>query len=138
MPTINDFAHNLDDMVKVLRDIREKKRQLDENYRKKRAQLIEFEEVVTQAIISAMNDLGLDAISTSHGKVQRVVKTTPFVTDWDRFYAYVLEHGALDLLHRRLSQRVALERIEEGEEIPGVQVDREYVLRVSKPSNRER
>ena len=131
-----EYSMSLGEMVKALREIRNKKRELDEKYRKKRAQLLEYEEVVSQAIITAMSELGLDALSTPHGKVQRVVKETPFVTDWEKFHAYVLENGALDLLHKRLSQKVALERIEEGEEIPGVHVNREYVLRVQKPSNK--
>jgi hypothetical protein len=57
------------------------------------------------------------------GKVARATITTkkvPTVEDWDAFYAYIKKTNAFDLLNRALNTAAAIERIDNGETIPGL------------------
>lgn len=59
------------------------------------------------------------------GKVARVTvikKEVPQVKDWDKFYAYVKKHDAFELLQRRLAVSAVEERIEDEQQIPGVEM----------------
>ena len=55
----------------------------------------------------------------------RRVKMTPIskpkAVDWGIIYAYMKENDAMDLVQRRLHETAINDRIEEGEEIPGIQ-----------------
>jgi hypothetical protein len=57
------------------------------------------------------------------GKVARVTvvtKQVPTVEDWDKLYAYIKKKNAFDLLNRALNVAACTERLEAGEQIPGI------------------
>lgn len=44
----------------------------------------------------------------------------PKVEDWDKFYAYIAQFGAWELLQKRIGEKAVEERWEDGIAIPGV------------------
>lgn len=70
-----------------------------------------------------INTLPKGEASGIAGKVARVsivTKTSTRVEDWSEFYAYVKKNDAFDLLQRRLSNPAVMERLDDGEKVPGV------------------
>lgn len=46
----------------------------------------------------------------------------PKIKDYRKFMKYVLKKRALDLLQNRVSSRAYFDRLDEGEEVPGVEI----------------
>lgn len=55
-------------------------------------------------------------------RVQVKNKETPRTTDWAAVYAHIAQTGSFDLLQKRLSDRAVLDRVQQGEPVPGVEV----------------
>lgn len=67
---------------------------------------------------------GKSEMEGARGKVASVSigsRLVPAVKDWDEVYKYVKKKGAWDLLQKRMSDVAFRERLEAGEEIPGVE-----------------
>jgi hypothetical protein len=56
----------------------------------------------------------------------------PVANNWPEIYDYIKEHGAWELLHKRLTSTAVKEHWEAGEELPGIGVTEVYKLSVSK------
>lgn len=56
--------------------------------------------------------------------------TKPYIADFALLEAYIREHGALDLLHRRLTESAVKARWEDGIQVPGIGVSTERKLRI--------
>ena len=92
----------LDKLVKIHAKIKANMEALDK-------QLAELEEARTEirlAIKDQMKALGLTSVQTSSGTVSLMKKTRYNTQDWDQFKAFVLEHDAVDLLEKRIAQKI--------------------------------
>jgi hypothetical protein len=67
-----------------------------------------------------------------HKKVTMRTKDKPMVNDWGLFSAYVIENQCTALYQKRISEAVANEMMEDGLEIPGVELYEVTTLSVSK------
>lgn len=77
-------------------------------------------------IISEMIKAGL---STCDGaRIEDVQK--PYISSFSDLEGYIIEHGALDLLQKRLTESAVKLRWEDGINIPGVGVSTEQKLRL--------
>ena len=59
-------------------------------------------------------------VGGSTHRVTLQVKTKPQAEDWPLIYKYMKEKDAMDIVQRRLLGSAIDDRIEEGEEIPGI------------------
>jgi len=69
------------------------------------------------------------------GQTKRVTLQTvskPQAVDWPAIHEYMVSHDAMDLLQRRLAVGAIDDRIEEGEEIPGIEFIQVNKLSVAK------
>lgn len=108
----------------------------------KQAELDAIEEQqkeVRATILAIMNERNEDSVRTASGTVTRSVKTRYWATDWAAIHQYVLEHGAVDLLERRIAQRNMGEWIKDHPDDfpPSLNVDREYTITIRKPRKGE-
>lgn len=60
----------------------------------------------------------------------------PSIKDRRKFNKYVLKHKALDLFQSRVSAQAYNDRLEEGEQVPGVEVFERISVSVTKRGNR--
>jgi len=67
-------------------------------------------------------DNDLKAVGSDAGTVTQQTKQKPICADWSALYGYILQENAFELLHKRLTEGAATERLESGILIPGVQV----------------
>lgn len=72
-----------------------------------------------------------EGIESGRGRflqVSKSIRYIPTVKDWEKFDAYVIKNKATDLYHRRISSTAYNARIENGEEVPGVEIFEKPVL----------
>ncbi len=131
-------------LAEATRVYREAKRIKDDLTRQYKERVKELDKIIDKAraqMLAELNEMGLKSVVLPDGtKVQRVIQVKPHVMDWEAFHAFVLETGALDLLQRRIAQRNTIEWAKEHDTLPpGVQVEEEYIVRVTakKESNND-
>jgi hypothetical protein len=78
-----------------------------------------------------MAHAGTATYKGNRGIVSLTEAEVPSVKDWNKFNKYVMKHKALDLLQRRVSVTAWRDRLEAGENIPGVDKFVKYSLRVA-------
>lgn len=85
-----------------------------EVYRKK-------EEEIEQHILLSFDKADIEGAkgSLATASIQRM--TVPSVKDWPVVYKWVSAHGAWDLLEKRMARVAYRDRLEAGEQIPGVE-----------------
>ena len=74
----------------------------------------------------------MTAMGGKMGVVKLHESIEPIAEDWPKTWAFIKEHDAFELLHKRLTVTAVKERWEHGEEIPGVGRVPKYSLTVSK------
>ena len=123
MPTVEE-------VVDAIFQLRDKKAELNEKLKQVKA----AEAKLDAWLLSALGKNGLDkmGVTTSRGKVTifRKTKTSFSMGDWSSYLDYVREHEAWDLLYRQVPQKAVAEVIENGGEVPGVNVFRETAVGV--------
>mgnify|MGYP000294608659 FL=1 len=72
-------------------------------------------------LMTQLDEQGLSRTANDKASVSINQDTVPEVTDWDAFYAYVLEQRDFSLLQRRVSSTAYKELLKLGEGIPGLQ-----------------
>jgi hypothetical protein len=72
-------------------------------------------------LLTQLDEQGLSRTANDKASVSINQDTVPEVTDWDAFYAYVLEQRDFSLLQRRVSSTAYKELLKLGEGIPGLQ-----------------
>jgi len=90
---------------------------------------------VRQTILDMMQEQGVNSVSSSHGTVSRTIKDRYWTNDWAVLHQYILEHGAVDLLEKRVHQTNMKEWIDghPDDYPPGLNIDREYSITIRKP-----
>lgn len=83
-------------------------------------------ETLSTEVIAAM--IQADMITCEGARIEEVQK--PFISSFSDLESYIIEHGALDLLQKRLTESAVRLRWEDGIEIPGVGVSTEQKLRL--------
>jgi hypothetical protein len=73
-------------------------------------------------IMSTLNEsTDTGAMGKLYG-VQRIEKDQVQVKDWDSVWQYIQQTGSFDLLQKRVNEKAAKERFENGEAVPGAEV----------------
>lgn len=74
------------------------------------------------ALMAEMSIIGTDVFAGPLGRVTLVKGSTYVVRAerWLELYEFIRENEAFDLLHKRLSTTAYKERIDEGQDVPGV------------------
>ncbi len=95
----------------------------------------EQRETVRENINELMKAQGLEATKTQYGTVTRGVSERYWTGDWEALHAYITEHGALELLEKRVSQTNMKEWIATHPDDfpPGLNLSREYKITITKP-----
>lgn len=92
-----------------------------------------------QQVKNAMKDqmmaLGTKSVRTEHGTITIKEKTRFYTQDWDSFKKFVVEHDAVDLLEKRISQLNMQTFLEENPNLhpPGLSNTAEFDISVTKP-----
>ena len=119
-------------LTKVYLKIKDKRSELSAAFKEEDGKLAEQLDKVKKALLGYCKDQGVDSVKTSAGLFYRSAKTRYWTSDWSNMHAFVLEHGAPELLDKRLNQTNMKQFLEENPALvpKGLNVDSEYVVSV--------
>jgi hypothetical protein len=127
------------DMAKVTATyvtIRAAKAQLKQEMDAKIAELDNKLEMLEGAMLKHLNDHGMESVRTEAGTFYKQIDVKPSCGDWDSFYKWIAENNAFEALEKRVGKGFITTFMEahDGRLPPGINVHREAVVRVRKPS----
>lgn len=79
------------------------------------------EESMKKTIVSLLEASSLEGAKGGIATASITRRTVANPVDWDKFYRYVKENDAFDLLHKRISDNAYRDRLEQGEAVPGLE-----------------
>ena len=125
-----------DKLVKVYRKIKAEIDTLTQEYDTKVELLKAQQDEIKFAIKDQMKALGFTSVKSPFGTVSMRTTTTYTTNDWSSFKEFVLEHGAVDLLFKRIAQSNMAQFLEENPGVvpPGLNSVTEFNIVVTKPT----
>lgn len=125
----------VDKLVRVLLKMRVRKGELKREYDKADADVDEQMDVIKSQLLEMCAALGTSGLKTDYGTVTRTTKTRYWSSDWVSMHKFCVDHGALDLLERRIHQTHMKQFLEEHVDLvpPGLNADSTYDISVTKP-----
>ena len=121
-----------DKLVKTYVKIRDKRKELVDQYEKEDNNLKEALELIESELLEMCKETGADSLRTEFGTVTRRVAKRYWTNDWHSFHEFLKEHGALELLEKRIAQTNMSTFLEENRDLlpPGLNVDSRYTVTV--------
>ena len=121
-----------DKLVKTYVKIRDKRKELVDQYQKEDNNLKEALELIESELLEMCKETGADSLRTEFGTVTRRVAKRYWTNDWHSFHEFLKEHGALELLEKRIAQTNMSTFLEENPDLlpPGLNVDSRYTVTV--------
>lgn len=111
----------------ALRDaIEDSEKKFKESIAQKKELLKQIETILSGDLESK----GLSSYSTSMGTVYKEKWTKVNSTNWDDFFSYVLKNKRYDLIEKRVAKLATLDTIEQEGQIPGVEVQSGYSVKI--------
>ena len=126
----------LDKLVKIYRKIKMEIDTLTQEYDTKIEVLKGQQDEIKFEIKDQMKALGVTSVKSPFGTVSMRTSTTYTTNDWASFKDFVLEHGAVDLLFKRIAQANMAQFLEENPGVvpPGLNSVTEFNIVVTKPT----
>lgn len=87
-------------------------------------------DALVEKVIQQYSEDQIASVKTKAGTVTRVSTVVPTLKDFDAFFGFVRDNDAPELLQRRVSSEAWRERVEAGEEVPGVEAFTRVSLQV--------
>ena len=121
-----------DKLVKTYVKIRDKRKELADQYEKEDSNLKEALETIEGELLEMCKETGADSLRTEFGTVTRRVAKRYWTNDWHSFHEFLKEHGTLELLEKRIAQTNMSTFLEENPDLlpPGLNVDSRYTVTV--------
>ena len=112
--------------------IRDTKDALTSKYKAEVAALDEQMTVLKHKLLDISKDTGVTSFSTSNATAYRTIKNRYWTNDWESFYGFMREHGAMELLEKRIHQMNMKEFMENNPDAhpPGLNIDSEYEITI--------
>jgi hypothetical protein len=126
----------LDKLVKIYRKIKMEIDTMTQEYDTKLEILKGQQDEIKFEIKDQMKALGVTSVKSPFGTVSMRTSTTYTTNDWASFKEFVLEHGAVDLLFKRIAQANMAQFLEENPGVvpPGLNSVTEFNIVVTKPT----
>lgn len=121
-----------DKLVKTYVKIRDKRKELVDQYEKEDNNLKEALELIESELLEMCKETGADSLRTEFGTVTRRVAKRYWTNDWHSFHEFLKKHGTLELLEKRIAQTNMSTFLEENPDLlpPGLNVDSRYTVTV--------
>ena len=121
-----------DKLVRAYVRIRDKRKAIAEAYERDDNELKEALETIEAELLDICKDTGADSLRTEFGTVSRRIAKRYWTNDWHSFHEFLKEHGAMELLEKRIAQTNMSTFLEENPDLlpPGLQVDSRYTVSI--------
>lgn len=112
--------------------IRDSKDALTNKYKAEAAELDAQMAVLKHKLLDVSKETGVTSFSTDNATAYRTIKNRYWTNDWESFYGFMREHGAMELLEKRIHQMNMKEFMEQNPEVhpPGLNIDSEYEITI--------
>lgn len=127
---------DLGKLTKAHINIRDARAGLKKDFDAADAELKASQERLEAAMLDHLNKHGMESVRTEAGTFYRQEDIKPSAGDWQALYDWIKQHDAWEALERRIKKTFISEYMEAhgGALPPGVNVHREFVIRVRRPS----
>jgi hypothetical protein len=134
--TTNADTQLADKLVRTYVRIRDKRAELSQEFKDQDSKLEAQLEKVKTALLEHCKATGIEGARTPHGTFTRTIKKRYWTSDWDAMRTFILEHGAVELLDKRINQTNMAVFLEENPDVlpAGLNVDSEYQISVRRPT----
>jgi hypothetical protein len=121
-----------DRLVKAYIKIRDKRKQISDEFEKQDKELEETQDRIAEEILTICKSMGADGFKTEFGTVTRRVAKRFWTNDWHSFHKFLLEHQMPELLEKRIAQTNMATFLEENPDLlpPGLNVDSKYTISI--------
>jgi hypothetical protein len=125
-----------DKLVSIFIKMRDKRDEIKREMETKVNEIEEQMHVINQQLLEICKTNGADSIRTPHGTAYRTIKQRYWTNDWHSFHEFLKEHGAVELLEKRIAQTNMTVFLEENPDLlpPGLQIDSRYAVTVKRKS----
>jgi phage host-nuclease inhibitor protein Gam len=112
----------LEKLTRIYIKMRDKKAEVAHEMEKQLNKIEDDMKTVKRAILDYMKESGVESLRTNSGTVYRTVRTTYSTSDWESMHKFIIEHGAPDLLEKRIQQTNMRAFLEENPDLlpPGL------------------
>lgn len=127
---VNDV--DLSKLVRVYLKMKAKRDEITAEYKEKEGAIKSQMDLVKRALLDYCKDSGNDSVRTSEGLFYKSTRQSYWTSDWESMGKFIVEHGATDLLDKRIHQSNMKQFLEENPDLlpPGLNVDKEYSITV--------
>lgn len=124
----------IEKIVQAYIKIRDTKDRLYQEYKERTDELEAQMDVLKHKLIEISKETGATSFSTPHGIAYRTVKNRFWTNDWERFYGFMRDNNAMELLEKRIHQSNMKEFMEQHPDLhpPGLNVDSEYEITIQR------
>ena len=112
--------------------MRDTKDALYKEYTAKASEIEEQMLVLKHKLIEISKETGVTSFPTLYVVAYPTVKNRYWTNDWESFYGFMREHGAMELLEKRIHQTNMKEFLENKPDVhpPGLNIDSEYEITI--------
>jgi hypothetical protein len=108
----------MDSLVETYIKVREKKSRLKAAYDAEVKQYDELQDKIEALLLAKFGELGVDSVKTENGTAYTSVRSSASIADWDTFWAFVKEHGAYEMIERRVSKAAVEQYKSANDDLP--------------------
>lgn len=123
-------------LIKTFMKIRERREKLSADFKAVDEDLKEKQEKIKQALLDYCKETGQDGGKVAGvGSFSRSIKKKFWTSDWDAMYRFVIEHEVPEFFNKQLNQSNVQAFLDDNPDIfpPGLNIDSEFVITISKP-----
>jgi len=122
----------IEQIVSTYIKLRDKRDMMYQDFKEKTAQIDEDMQILKHKLVEVSKETGATSFSSPSGVAYRTVKNRYWTNDWESFYKFMQEHGAMALLEKRIHQTSMKEFMDDNPEVhpPGLHVDSEYEITI--------
>jgi hypothetical protein len=133
---LSETAVPLDRLTKIYRKIKAEIDTMTQEYDTKLETLKAQQDEIKFAIKDQMKAMGLTSVKSPFGTVSMRQSTRYNTNDWGSFKEFILEHGAIELLEKRIAQTNMAQFLEENPGVlpPGLNSHSEFNIVITKPT----
>lgn len=133
---MSEDAIPLDKLVKIYRKIKTEIDTMTKEYDTKLEELKAAQDEIKFEIKDQMKAMGLTSVKSPFGTVSMRQSTRYNTSDWASFKDFILEHGAVELLEKRIAQANMAQFLEENPGVlpPGLNSHSEFNIVITKPT----
>ena len=107
--------------IDALYELRQTRLQLQREFDAKLKEMKAEEKELEDVLFVKLGNEGLEGAKGTVATAGLKHTTVPQPKDWDAIYKFIKENDAFDLLHKRFTSSAWAERVEAGQEIPGIE-----------------